>query len=83
MWAWAYGSTYDKDARQQLRTAVEQAEVVGNRPPVVAADRGRPHHPGTTPPGIPVPSWYKGDREAFRSSVQAGRELGEPAALGA
>jgi hypothetical protein len=83
VWAWAYGGTYDKDARQKLRDAVEQAELAGNRPPVRPEDRGKPHHPGTTPPGIPVPSWYKGDRAAFRTSVRAAQELGEPAALGA
>lgn len=83
MWSWAYGNTWDKDDRQKLRDAVEQAEVVGRRPRVHRADRGQPHHPGTTPPGIPVPSWYNGDRAAFASSVQAARQLGEPAALGA
>jgi hypothetical protein len=69
--------------RAKLVDALEGAERAGNRPPVTKADRGKPHHPGTTPPGIPVPSWYRGDRAAFHSSVAAGRELGEPAALGA
>lgn len=47
------------------------------------APRGRDgrHVPGTAPDHIPPPSWWKGDTAAFMSSVGAGQQLGEPAAL--
>jgi len=41
------------------------------------------HVPGLARRDIRPPSWWKGDRAAFRSTVQAGRELGEPAARSA
>jgi hypothetical protein len=80
VWAWAYGNTWKEEDRKAMRDAIDQAE----RPRVVVRreDRGKPHHPGTAPPGIPMPSWYKGDKGAFNSSVRAGIELNEPAALG-
>ena len=42
--------------------------------------RGRAAIPGTATHGIRPPSWWKGDRAAWRSTVSAGAELGEPAA---
>ena len=47
------------------------------------APRGRDgrHVPGTAPDHIPPPSWWKGDTNAFMSSVGAGQQLGEPAAM--
>ena len=35
---------------------------------------------GLAPSHIPAPSWWLGDRAAFRSGVAAGQQLGEPAA---
>lgn len=51
--------------------------------PPQRAPRGRDgrHVPGTAPDHIPPPSWWKGDTAAFLSSVGAGQQLGEPAAL--
>lgn len=48
--------------------------------PAPAAASGR-HVPGTAPTNIPAPSWWRGNRAAFSSSVAAGQQLGEPAAL--
>lgn len=51
-------------------------------PPVTSAAGVEPGHvPGLAPRNIPAPSWWRGDRAAFRSMVQAGKDLGEPAAL--
>jgi len=57
----------------------------GNRPASAAARAplgkdGR-RVPGTAPDNIPPPSWWRGDRNAFRSSVAAGQHLGEAAAM--
>lgn len=49
----------------------------GSRGPLV---RGRAVIPGTSTHGIRPPSWWKGDRAAWRSSIRAAEELGEPAA---
>jgi hypothetical protein len=38
------------------------------------------HVPGTAPRWIKPPDWWKGDRAAYRSSVKAADQLGEPAA---
>lgn len=32
-------------------------------------------HPATTPAGIKVPSWWRGNRAAYRTSTRAGRQL--------
>ncbi len=51
-------------------------------PAVTSPDGSPPEHtPGLAPTNIPAPSWWKGNRAAFRSSVRAGQQLGEPAAL--
>lgn len=39
------------------------------------------HVAGLAPPNIPAPSWWRGDRAAFATSVAAGQQLGEPAAM--
>lgn len=38
------------------------------------------HIPGTAPRHIRPPSWWKGDRAAYASTVAAAEQLGEPAA---
>lgn len=38
------------------------------------------HIPGLAPTTIRPPSWWRGNRAAWSTSVQAARELGEPAA---
>jgi hypothetical protein len=79
---------------QRLAEQVERDRRSGRRPtaarpaaqpmgPGQRAPRGKDgqHVPGTAPDHIPAPSWWRGDRAAFRSSVAAGQQLGEPAAL--
>lgn len=44
------------------------------------ATRGRSTVPGTATHGIRPPSWWKGDRAAWRNGIRAGLDLGEPAA---
>jgi hypothetical protein len=52
-------------------------------PPAVTSAAGSTpgHIAGLAPVNIRPPSWWRGDRAAFRSMVAAGKELGEPAAL--
>lgn len=62
----------DEDGRAQMDDALADAdrvELVVRTAPAAAPQRR--HVPGTAPPGIRPPSWWKGDRAAFRSSQQA------------
>jgi hypothetical protein len=56
--------------------------MAGNTPVVRTAARSDGKHvPGLAPANIPAPSWWRGDKAAFSSSVAAGQQLGEPAAV--
>ena len=86
MWHWATSSVpvdpFDPsvaaDARQRLADAlVEPVPVEPTARPERAASHGStaPRHPGLSP-GFRAPSWWKGDRAAFATSVQAAGDLG-------
>lgn len=76
------GATADARAEVDTQLAAAGALVV-DRPPERQPDRATAqarHVPGTAPAWIRPPSWWKGDRAAFNTSVAAAEQLGEPAA---
>lgn len=60
----------------ELRPRPQAPAVPEPTRPTADAD----HVPGLAPRHIRPPSWWRGDRAAYRNSVNAGEELGEPAA---
>lgn len=76
MWHWANAHAHTEEDRAKLADALRPPvlDVEQPRPAAAAANGG--HHPGLAPPGIPAPTWWKGDRAAFRTSVQAAGDLG-------
>lgn len=72
------------EGRAELDAALDNAaDAYADRPVVPHGPQQAAvaeHVPGLAPRNIPAPSWWKGDRGAWRSSVQAARDLDEPAA---
>lgn len=90
MWSFmTENATAEQRAELEAKLA-DAADLVDDRRPaarqparVPAGGPRRPdpaHVPGLAPRHIPAPSWWRGDRAAYRSSVAAAEELGEPAA---
>lgn len=86
MWHWAnevlvprdpLDPTVERDARQRLVDAITPPVRVEPARPERAASNGSngAHHPGLAP-SFRAPSWWKGDRAAFSTSVQAAADLG-------
>lgn len=68
----------DADQRAEVDAALADAADLD-----LTAQPVEPEHvPGTAPRHIRPPSWWKGNRAAFRSSVAAAAQLGEPVAKG-
>jgi hypothetical protein len=73
----------DAESRADLDDALVQAGRIDLTARwTQAAQPPAEHVPGTAPRHIRAPSWWKGNRQAFRSSVKAAQQLGEPAAMG-
>lgn len=74
----------DADQRKDFDAALADAAADHATPaPTTAGNGQRPaprHVPGLSRHDIRPPSWWKGDRAAWRSSVKAAEQLGEPAA---
>lgn len=75
---WVGGLT--PESRQLVDDAMADAVVAEVTAPAPGRPAGR-HIAGLAPGHIPPPSWWRGDRAAFSSSVAAGQQLGEPAAI--
>jgi len=73
-----------RGASQEQRVEFDEALIEAGRLDLAASpEPPQPHVPGTAPAWIRKPSWWKGDRAAFRSSVSAAEQLGELGAAGA
>lgn len=74
----------DTDQRESFDALLADAAADHAEPSLAPAGNGqRPaprHVPGMSRRDIRPPSWWKGDRAAWRSSVKAAEQLGEPAA---
>lgn len=75
---WVGGLT--PEGRQLVDDALTDTAVAEVDAAAPARPAGR-HVAGLAPANIPPPSWWRGDRAAFSSSVAAGQQLGEPAAI--
>lgn len=70
-----------RNASAEQRAEVDDLLIDAGRLDLTEAPAAAGHVPGTAPSFRP-PSWWKGNRAAFRSSVAAAQQLGEPAAMG-
>lgn len=72
VWHWASRNA-DAEQRAKLLDSLEPPRLVLVSP---SDDTPVAHHPGLAPPNIPRPDWYKGDHQAFQSSVKAAQDAG-------